>query len=189
MSPSREGSDPIAAASALRARVRENLAAVTPKARLESSRAMTEAFFKRFAAPLEKLGRRGIFALYEPMPDEPELGALRDRLEAAGHRVVFPRELPNRSLEFGGPPHGSDPVASGEIDVMVVPGRVFGERGERVGRGRGCYDRYLSRCPRGRPLRVALAFEAQLLPEVPQTPWDQPMDWIVTEKREIQATS
>jgi 5-formyltetrahydrofolate cyclo-ligase len=147
--------------------------------RVQASRELTEKFWRRFIADRAAL----TVALYAPMVDEPDLKPLHARLERGGHRVVLPEEITGGALRFGD-------VPVGEIDVMVVPGRAFGEHGERIGRGRGCYDRTLAGLPRGgRPVRVALAFDVQLFPALPQEPWDQRVDWIVTEKREIKATS
>jgi 5-formyltetrahydrofolate cyclo-ligase len=73
----------------------------------------------------------------------------------------------------------------GEIDAIVVPGVVFGAGGERIGRGAGFYDRYLSRARSA--LRIGFAFDFQLLEEeVPQSEWDARMDVIVTDRRIVE---
>ena len=73
-----------------------------------------------------------------------------------------------------------------EFDVMIVPGLAFDHTGARLGRGAGFYDRYL---PLLRPdaLRVAVAFDEQILPEVPHDANDQFVDAIVTPSRIIRA--
>jgi 5-formyltetrahydrofolate cyclo-ligase len=72
-------------------------------------------------------------------------------------------------------------VEVAELDLVAVPGLAFDRRGGRLGQGKGYYDRFL---PRVRPdaLRVALAFECQVLPEVPMLPQDVRVDKIITEK-------
>jgi 5-formyltetrahydrofolate cyclo-ligase len=65
--------------------------------------------------------------------------------------------------------------------LFVVPGLAFDSAGTRLGRGGGHYDRALATYPRG--LRVALAAEAQLSPDLPSDTWDQPVDAVVTERR------
>ncbi|MBQ4480724.1 MAG: 5-formyltetrahydrofolate cyclo-ligase [Victivallales bacterium] len=65
----------------------------------------------------------------------------------------------------------------------LVPGLAFTTCGTRLGRGAGHYDRLFAKFPQGK--RIGIAWEMQLLPEIPQEPWDFPMDYIVTEMRTI----
>ena len=73
------------------------------------------------------------------------------------------------------------------IDIVVLPGSVFDEKGGRLGYGGGFYDRFLALEIRPSALRVALAFDMQVLEEVPQQPHDMPVDFIITENRIITA--
>lgn len=66
--------------------------------------------------------------------------------------------------------------------LWLVPGVAFDPRGNRLGRGQGHYDRLLGGT---RGVRVGVAWDWQLLEEVPHSPHDMPMDWIVTETRTI----
>lgn len=79
-------------------------------------------------------------------------------------------------------PSKAEPVAAGELDVVVVPGLAFDRRGWRVGFGAGLYDRFLSTVTAP---RVALAFSLQLQESLPVEPHDEPVDWIVTEGETI----
>jgi 5-formyltetrahydrofolate cyclo-ligase len=63
--------------------------------------------------------------------------------------------------------------------VFLVPGVAFDARGVRLGRGVGWYDRALGRYPRG--IRIGLAYEFQVVPSLPEAPWDVRMHAIVTE--------
>lgn len=71
-----------------------------------------------------------------------------------------------------------------KIDVVILPGSVFDLNGGRLGYGGGYYDRFLAN---GAPqaLRIGLAYEMQLVDEVPVMAHDQPLDYLVTEKRVI----
>jgi len=71
----------------------------------------------------------------------------------------------------------------GTIDVCLTPGLAFTPSGDRLGYGRGYYDRFLAEHPRS--LAVAPAFECQLVEHLPTEPHDRPMDVIVTESRLI----
>jgi 5-formyltetrahydrofolate cyclo-ligase len=80
-------------------------------------------------------------------------------------------------------PHPAAPaVALADLDLVFVPGVAFDAHGGRLGRGRGHYDATLAALPAG-AARVGLAFDLQIVPEVPQEPHDAPLDAVVTESR------
>ncbi len=64
-----------------------------------------------------------------------------------------------------------------EIDWVLVPGVAFDDRGYRIGRGAGHYDRLLPRLRADAP-RWALVFDEQWIEEVPAEPHDQTLDGI-----------
>ena len=68
--------------------------------------------------------------------------------------------------------------------LLFVPGCAFDEKGGRMGYGGGFYDRFMEAYPE--VLRVALAYEEQLVEEVPREVHDKIVDVIVTEARMIQ---
>jgi 5-formyltetrahydrofolate cyclo-ligase len=65
--------------------------------------------------------------------------------------------------------------------VAVVPGVAFDALGRRLGRGGGWYDRALADCPAA--YRIGLAFDFQLVSELPEADWDIRMHAVVTESR------
>jgi 5-formyltetrahydrofolate cyclo-ligase len=71
---------------------------------------------------------------------------------------------------------------SGSGVVWLVPGVAFDLAGHRLGRGRGYYDRLL-RGARG--VRIGVAWDWQVIAQVPHTDHDEAMHWIVTETRTI----
>ena len=70
-----------------------------------------------------------------------------------------------------------------ETAPILVPGLGFTENGLRLGKGGGYYDRYLETHAGHRT--IALAYEFQILQELPAEPYDKSVDRIVTEKRVI----
>ena len=75
----------------------------------------------------------------------------------------------------------------GEIDAAVIPGSVFDIHGGRLGYGGGYYDRFLlNDAPQAK--RIGLAFELQVVDNVPLEPHDQPLDILITEKRIVNIT-
>ena len=71
-----------------------------------------------------------------------------------------------------------------ERTVLLVPGCAFDEYGGRMGYGGGCYDRFMEAHPD--IVRVAFAYEVQMVPEVPREVHDKPVDVIMTEQRMLQ---
>ncbi len=64
-----------------------------------------------------------------------------------------------------------------EIDLIIVPGMAFDLNGNRIGRGKGYYDKLLKHfsCP-----KIAICFSCQIYPSVPHEEWDQKVDKIIT---------
>ncbi len=52
------------------------------------------------------------------------------------------------------------------LDLVIVPGIAFDKKGNRLGRGKGYYDRFLKRLPR-KTTSIGLAYDFQILPSVP----------------------
>jgi 5-formyltetrahydrofolate cyclo-ligase len=70
------------------------------------------------------------------------------------------------------------------IDLAIIPGIAFDERGGRIGHGTGCYDKFIPEL-NVTTRKVALAFECQIVPQIPMEPHDRYIDIIITEKRII----
>ncbi len=76
-------------------------------------------------------------------------------------------------------PARKEPVATDEIDLVVVPGLAFDRARNRLGHGKGHYDRFL---PRLRATRIGLAFADQIVDRIAHEAHDVPMDLVVTEE-------
>lgn len=70
-----------------------------------------------------------------------------------------------------------------EKTIILVPGIVFDHHGNRIGFGKGYYDRFLQNHPKA--LKVALAHNFQVKGSIPAEKHDIPVDIIITEKRII----
>ena len=68
-----------------------------------------------------------------------------------------------------------------EVDLVVVPGVAFDPHGGRLGHGKGYYDGLLPQMRAGTPF-VALAFECQIVAEIPMQPHDVRMHKVITER-------
>jgi 5-formyltetrahydrofolate cyclo-ligase len=58
-----------------------------------------------------------------------------------------------------------------DLDLIIVPGLAFDKKGNRLGRGKGCYDRFLIKLSKN-TTSVGLAFDFQILPRIPITSHD-----------------
>jgi 5-formyltetrahydrofolate cyclo-ligase len=65
-----------------------------------------------------------------------------------------------------------------DMDLVVVPGLAFDEKGLRLGRGKGYYDRFLKRLSQ-KTSTIGLAFSFQILPHIPATATDVSVDRVI----------
>jgi len=72
-----------------------------------------------------------------------------------------------------------------KLEVIIIPGIAFDASGNRLGRGKGYYDRFLTRINPS-VLKIALAYEIQMVDHIPHDKNDIPVNMIITEQRIIQ---
>jgi 5-formyltetrahydrofolate cyclo-ligase len=81
-----------------------------------------------------------------------------------------------------------DSAAEVTPDVLLVPMLAYDRRGYRLGYGGGYYDRTLAGLRALKPiLAIGIAYAGQEIAEVPHGSWDEPLDWIMTERGAFQA--
>lgn len=86
--------------------------------------------------------------------------------------------------QFGiGEPTGTIFEDLDQIDLIIVPGVAFDKHLNRMGRGRGFYDRLLKTTPQA--FKIGIAFDFQILDEIPTDPFDVPMNAVVGESMMI----
>ncbi len=107
---------------------------------------------KRIALPVVT---RDILILKEYIPDNMEVGY-------------------NRILE----PSIEDTIDPSEIGLAIIPGVAFDRCNNRMGRGKGFYDKLL---PHINCTTVGLAFDFQMLDQIPCEEFDKPLDMVITE--------
>ncbi len=76
------------------------------------------------------------------------------------------------------------PVPIKEIDLVVAPALGFDKKGNRLGRGGSFYDRFFAN-DELLTIRCGLAFEEQILEQIPATESDEPVDFLVTDEQVI----
>lgn len=181
--------------SGLRRKLRQQRDALDRRA--ERSRQLTAA-----VTTWEPFQRARAVALYVSFRSEVQTDELLQRAWNAGQQVSLPvcRE---HTLELFRVDNVNDlhagkfgiaepsPVVQAEpgraveirdVDLILVPGLGFDRQGNRMGYGRGYYDRLLADAPPSL-LRCGLAFDVQLIDAVPAEAHDIPLDYVLTESR------
>lgn len=134
--------------------------------------------------------------MYHSLPDEVDTHSTLDQLLAMGKKVLLPKVISDTEMtihEYTGPdslvpsePYGILEPDTPELSIVncqlsiplvVVPGMAFDSKMHRLGRGKGYYDRFLSRVPN--IYKIGVCFPFQFVDEVPSEPTDILMDDII----------
>lgn len=79
-------------------------------------------------------------------------------------------------------PTGDNIADPEEIELVVVPAVAYDRRGNRLGRGKGFYDRFLAST---KATKIGVGYEFQLLDEIPAEAHDVPMDMVITQNTTV----
>ena len=161
-----------------RLKLREALGA---EVRSEYSKRIAQRLFE-----LEEYKDASNIFLYASFGSEVYTGEIILRSLSEGRAVALPYITSPAELRPGykGMPEPGEelPAALSEPDIMIVPGVAFDEQMNRIGYGKGFYDRFFKAIPLYVP-KLALAFEVQMAKEIPYETLDETMDKIITEER------
>ncbi len=144
---------------------------------------------------LERIGQEAhckTILLYHSLPDEVDTHTLIRTLHAAGKRILLPtvvgevlelRMYEGEQALGTGMSYGIQESNGGlftdydNIDLAIIPGMAFTEEGDRLGRGKGYYDRLLPQldCP-----LIGIAFPFQIVPHIPCEPHDIRMKEVIS---------
>src|SRR5947209_5740673 len=180
--------------SAVRKMLRERLAAMT-----EIERHQKSVSACALVATTNEFDSARVVMLFLSTPTEVDTAPLALKCWQAGKTVVVPkvswdqrRMLP---VEISGlhqtsftttglgirEPISGKPVPVDFIDLVIVPGLGFTEQGYRIGRGMGFYDRFLAQSE-FIGLSCGLAFDEQVIGELPLLDHDVPLSMLVTDR-------
>jgi len=93
-----------------------------------------------------------------------------DDLEPSSYSILEPKKECIREISID------------EIDIVIVPGVAFDLNGNRMGHGKGYYDKLLAKI---KTTTIGLCFEFQLVEKIQTESHDKPVDIIITENRTI----
>lgn len=130
-------------------------------------------------------------ALFAAMGDEVPTQYALDEWLRIGKRLVMPRvegdvmrfyDYSPERMQVGAfgieEPMGDEECPAEDIDLIIVPARAFTLRGERLGRGGGFYDKYMS-LEGFRARKVGICFECQIFDQLPTAEHDILVDEVV----------
>lgn len=159
---------------------------------VDELREMSRLLCKRLLAN-ERLGNASTVMMYYPLGDEVDVTSVIEQLAESGKTVVLPQvtgeaEMVLRRYK------GEDDLREGAfgimepcgelftdyeaIDVAIIPGMAFDRHGNRLGRGKGYYDRFLPLLPT-RVYKIGVCFPFQLLDLIPMEEHDISMDTVI----------
>ena len=137
---------------------------------------------------------------FSPLKTEINPLPLMRKLAAAGARLALPvvqgrgKPLIMRAWSFGAPLVAGvwgirePPESAPEVfpDILIVPLLAFDRAGHRIGYGAGYYDMTIARLRAIKPvIALGLAYAAQEIAEIPTTPRDACLDFVLTERETI----
>jgi 5-formyltetrahydrofolate cyclo-ligase len=187
-------SDPISLKAELRAEALAKRDALPVDMRAVAAKAITARAFPIAMKP-------GIIvAGFMPMKSEINPIPLMRKLAAAGAQLALPtiagrgQPLIMRAYRFGDKlaraqwsirePKSDVPKVA--PDILIVPLAAFDRAGQRIGYGAGYYDLTIRALRGKKPVAaVGIAFAAQEIREVPATPRDERLDFVLTERETI----
>lgn len=82
-------------------------------------------------------------------------------------------------------PTGDEFMDSSELELIIVPAVAYDRKGNRLGRGKGFYDRLLCET---KAVKIGVAYDFQLYDELPTEEHDVPMDYVITQSTVIKIT-
>ena len=169
---------------------REELAARDPDAGETLASKFPMKLFERYGPTV---------ALYLPIGSEIDPKPLMGKLVAAGAKLALPCVQDDGSMVYRAYTRGDmlEQRAFGLLEpnpevpevnptLVITPLLGFDRNGNRLGYGKGHYDRALTRLrDQGRVFVCGLAYFGQEVEEVPAEPHDVPLDWVMTERGSI----
>jgi 5-formyltetrahydrofolate cyclo-ligase len=172
------------------------------RARLEKLSAATrEAASLKICAQLKEqpfFNNAATILFFAPLPDEADIWPLFQEVLAANKIVALPQfdavaqnyiarrvqnlpdEIVTGQFWIREPKSSCAKIALADFDLLLVPGVAFDLRGNRLGRGQGFYDQLLAGV---RGMKCGIAFDEQVVKEVPVGKMDVPADFILTPTR------
>jgi len=144
------------------------------KSRLIKNKLLRQKVFKKAKKVMFYIAMKGEVETREMIESALRLGKIIAVPVCVKNRASLRPAILNSHAHLKKGPYGvSEPVINRfirpeDLDLVIAPGVAFDKKGNRLGRGKGYYDRFLSKLPKDTP-SIGLAFRLQILPVVPTT--------------------
>ena len=156
-----------------------------------------DSALKRSQQICDRLEQTDIFqksnciAIYYAMDDEVQTSTLIEKWYEkknialpviSGENINFHKYTGIKHISTGksgiAEPYNTEQIPPHDIDLFIVPGIAFDHNCNRIGRGKGYYDRYLSSI--NKPM-IGICFDFQLIDSIPTEKHDIKMTMVITE--------
>ncbi|MFH1856876.1 MAG: 5-formyltetrahydrofolate cyclo-ligase [Candidatus Omnitrophota bacterium] len=147
---------------------------------------------------LKEFTKAGVVMFFVSKDGEVQTRQMICEAQALGKKIVIPHinrkenkmlacQLKDMDTELCKGPYGihqvredcKQTVGLKSIDLIIVPGIAFNKSGQRLGRGGGYFDRFLRGLSK-KTFRVGLAFDFQIVQEIPSFSHDEPVDLVIS---------
>lgn len=182
----------------LRQEIKKRIDEMTPEARRAEGRTLSRVL-------LEKIPKGSHICAYYPLKSEVDIQLLLKELLSRGDTVYLPvyvgadkkmiyrkaenlHDLPAGEFSIPEPPKNAEELGNKEVDIVLVPGRAFDRSGNRLGRGSGGYDTWLTWYKKHHPQTPlwGTCLQCQLVGSVPTEAHDVAMNTVVTAQEWIE---
>lgn len=177
---------------------KESLRNIIKQQRDKLSKELVKKDSKLICDKLLELKKYDSFLVYSAINNEVDLVYFANEAVLAGKKIAYPR-VNGSQMDFylinsladlsEGYFHIKEPTESCPVfypnrnTLCLVPGLVFSEQGDRIGYGKGFYDKYFNRY--SDIAKIGVAFDFQICPKWEPDSFDVSMDALITEKREV----
>ena len=176
--------------------VRQRALAVRNALERDAQAVAAEAIVSRLLE-LPEVRRASVVLGYAAMGSEVDVADALTALSATA-RIAYPRVVDAVSIALHScgpeqlepgyrgvlePPTCTQTLEPGQVSLVLVPGVAFDEKRNRMGYGKGYYDRLLESMPHA--LKIGISYDETLFDAIPTESHDFPLDLIVTPTRTI----
>jgi 5-formyltetrahydrofolate cyclo-ligase len=184
--------------SLLRQDIKKRIDDMTPEARRAEGRTLSRVL-------IQKIPKGSTICGYFPLKSEVDIQLLLKEMIDRGDTIFLPvfdkkntkmiyrkahslADLPPGEFTIPEPPEDAKELGDQKVDIVLVPGRAFDRKCNRLGRGSGGFDIWLEKYKSQHPdvPYWGTCLQCQMVQEVPMEQHDVPMDKVITAQEIIE---